>query len=59
LSGLAFCEHCGKALVGQDAKSGKFSYYICGSLTKKGAGACTTPYLNSRKFEGLVFSKIK
>ena len=28
-SGLARCGHCGKALVGQDAKSGKFSYYIC------------------------------
>ena len=36
LSGLAFCGTCGKALIGQDAKSGKFSYYICGSLTKKG-----------------------
>jgi DNA invertase Pin-like site-specific DNA recombinase len=58
LSGLAFCGHCGKALVGQDAKSGKFSYYICGSLTKKGAGACTARYLSSKKFEGLVISKI-
>ena len=59
LSGLGVCGQCGKALVGQDAKSGKFSYYICGSLTKKGAGACTTPYLNSGKFEQLVTSKIK
>jgi hypothetical protein len=59
LSGLAICGRCGKALTGQDAKSGKFSYYICGSLTKKGAGACTTPYLNSVKFEHLVTSKIK
>lgn len=59
LSGLAFCGHCGKALIGQDAKSGKYSYYICGSLTKKGAGACKAPYLNSRVFEKLVISKIK
>lgn len=59
LSGLGVCGKCGKALVGQDAKSGKFSYYVCGSLTKKGAGACTTPYLNSGKFEQLVTSKIK
>ena len=59
LSGLAVCGRCGKALVGQDAKSGKFSYYICGSLTKRGAGACSTPYLNSGKFEQLVTSKIK
>jgi predicted RNase H-like nuclease (RuvC/YqgF family) len=28
-------------------------------LTKKGAGACSTPYLNSVKFEHLVTSKIK
>ena len=26
LSGLARCGHCGKALVGQDAKSGQFTY---------------------------------
>lgn len=59
LSGLAVCGQCGKALVGQDAKSGKFSYYICGSLNKKGAGACSTPYLNSHKFEEMVISKMK
>lgn len=59
LSGLAVCGRCSKALVGQDAKSGKFSYYVCGSLNKKGAGACTTPYLNSGKFEQLVIAKIK
>ena len=59
LSGLAVCGQCGKALVGQDAKSGKFSYYVCGSLNKKGAGACSTPYLNSGKFEQLVTSKMK
>jgi site-specific DNA recombinase len=59
LSGLAVCGKCGKALIGQDAKSGKFSYYVCGSLTKRGAGSCSTPYLNSGKFEHLVTSKIK
>ena len=59
LSGLTKCGHCGKALVGQDAKSGKFSYYICGSLNKKGAGACKAKYLNAPKFEALVLEKIK
>jgi site-specific DNA recombinase len=59
LSGLVVCGQCGKALIGQDAKSGKFSYYVCGSLIKKGAGSCTTPYLNSSKFENLVVKKIK
>ncbi len=59
MSGLTWCGHCGKALIGQDAKSGKFSYYVCDSLIKKGAGACLTPYFNSVKFEHLVISKIK
>ncbi len=59
LSGIACCGSCGKALVGMDAKSGKFSYYICGTLLKKGAGSCQTRYLNSKKFEGLVIDKIK
>jgi DNA invertase Pin-like site-specific DNA recombinase len=59
LSGLARCGHCGKALVCQDAKSGQFSYYICNTLLKQGAGTCPTPYLNSRKFEKVVIDKIK
>ena len=59
LSGLARCGHCGKALVGQDAKSGQFTYYVCGTLLKKGAGSCPTRYLNSHQFEGLVVDKIK
>jgi hypothetical protein len=59
LSGIAKCGHCGKALVGQDAKSGEFSYYICGTLNKKGAGSCPTRYINSQKFEALIIGKIK
>lgn len=59
LSGLAQCGHCGKALIGMEAKSGKFSYYVCGTLNKKGAGSCDARYLNSKKLEGLVVDKIK
>ncbi len=59
LSGLARCSYCGEALIGRDAKSGKFSYYVCGTLEKRGAGSCRSRYLNSRKFEGLVIDKIK
>ncbi len=59
LSGLAHCNYCGKALIGRDAKSGKFSYYVCGTLDRRGAGACPSKYLNSRKFEGMVIDKIK
>ncbi len=59
LSGLTFCGHCGKAMTGQDAKSGKFSYYVCGSLNKKGAGSCPSHRFNSRKFEEVVTRTIK
>ena len=59
LSGIARCGHCGKALVGQDAKSGQFTYYVCGTLLKKGAGSCPTRYLNSAQFERLVIEKIR
>jgi DNA invertase Pin-like site-specific DNA recombinase len=58
-SGLAKCGYCGRALTGQDAKSGKFSYYICGSLTKKGAGSCPFKYLNASKFERAIIKEIK
>jgi len=59
LSGIARCGYCGKALVGHDAKSGQFSYYVCGTLLKKGARACQARYINSREFEGLVVNKIR
>ncbi|MFW0859874.1 MAG: zinc ribbon domain-containing protein [Dehalococcoidia bacterium] len=59
LSGLARCGYCDKALIGQEAKSGQFDYYVCGTLLKKGAGACQARYLNREKFEGLVINKIK
>ena len=59
LSGLARCGYCGKALVGQDAKGGKFKYYVCGTLLKKGSGSCQAHYINSQRFERLVIDKIK
>ncbi len=59
LSGLVKCGHCGKALVGMEAKSGQFTYYVCGTLLKKGSKACNTRYLNSQKFENRVVNIIK
>jgi DNA invertase Pin-like site-specific DNA recombinase len=59
LSGIVRCFYCGRALIGRDAKSGKFSYYVCGTLDNRGAGACPSKYLNSHKFEGMVIDKIK
>lgn len=59
LSGLARCGHCGKALIGMEAKSGEFSYYVCGTLAKKGAGSCSARYHNTKKLENLVVDKIR
>ncbi len=59
LSGLVSCKSCGRALTGQDAKSGRFSYYVCQSALKHGKGACKTPRLNARRFERLVVGKIR
>lgn len=59
LSGIVKCGYCGKALIGQEAKSGQFAYYVCGTLLKKGAGSCQAHYLNSQKFENQVVDKIK
>ena len=59
LSGIAYCGYCGKALVGKYAKNGKFAYYVCGTLDKKGSGSCPAKYLNTDKFESLVIKQIK
>ena len=59
LSGLIRCKACNRALSGQDAKSGRFSYYVCQSVMKRGRGACDAPRLNARRFEELVVGKIR
>ena len=59
LSGLVRCRTCNRALSGQDAKSGKFSYYVCQSVMKRGSGACDALRLNARRFEELVVGKIR
>ena len=43
LSGLAKCETCGKALTAAEAKSGRYTYYVCQSILKQGSGSCDTP----------------
>ena len=48
-----------RALSGQDAKSGKFSYYVCQSIMKHGKDACEPPRLNARRFEELAVGKIR
>ena len=59
LSGFVRCEVCNMALSGQDAKSGRFAYYVCQSILKRGKDACETPRLNARRFEEKVVRKIR
>ena len=59
LSGVVKCRTCGKALSGQESKSGQFAYYVCQSLMKQGSGSCDAPRLNARKFEGMIVDQIR
>ena len=59
LSGLLRCGVCGKSYSAQGAKSGQFAYYVCSSLFREGAGACTARYLNAPKVEDLVIEKVR
>ena len=58
-SGLVRCYRCKRALSGQDSKSGKFHYYVCQSLMKRGSGGGDTPRLNARRFEELIVGRIR
>ncbi len=58
LSGIVKCGNCKRAFRGQDAKSGRFSYYVCQSKMKRGKDACSAPRLNARRFEAGVLELI-
>lgn len=58
LSGIAKCGYCGKALVGVDAKHGRFSYYACGTILKQGSGSCKAKYQNRDKLETATIDEI-
>ena len=59
LSGLVKCKDCKTSLSAHEAKSGKYTYYVCQSLMKRGSGACETPRLNSKRFERLIIDQIR
>ena len=59
LSGLLRCETCSKAMTAAEAKSGKYTYYVCHSLLKRGSGTCKTPRLNAKNFEELIVKEIR
>ncbi|MXW26578.1 MAG: hypothetical protein F4Z77_09860 [Dehalococcoidia bacterium] len=55
----AMCERCGQALTAAEAKSGRYTYYVCQSLLKRGKGACDTPRLNAKRFEATIIGQIR
>ena len=59
LSGLVKCGLCKGTFSGQDAKSGKFAYYVCQSIMKRGRDACEAPRLNARRLEEMVLERIR
>jgi len=59
LSGLLRCGICGKPYRAQGAKSGRFAYYICGTLFTEGAGTCSARYLSAPKVEDFIVEKIR
>ncbi|MYC06781.1 MAG: hypothetical protein F4X57_06380 [Chloroflexi bacterium] len=59
LSGILKCETCGKAMTASEAKSGKYTYYVCQSLLKRGKAVCETPRLNARKIEKVIIDELR
>ncbi len=54
LSGLIRCGHCGLAMIGHGAKSGKVHYYGCPTKMKSGADQCPAVLLNRDAVEAAV-----
>ena len=44
-------------MTAAEAKSGKYTYYVCHSLLKRGSGPCKTPRLNAKSFEELIVTQ--
>ncbi len=42
-----------------ESQPGKFSYYVCQSLLKRGSGTCDTPRLSAKRFERLTIDQIR
>ena len=59
LSGLLRCGACGKPYLGQGAKSGQYTYYVCSTLHHEGPGTCDARYLNATRVEEFVVEKIR
>ena len=59
LSGVVRCKTCDTPLSGHFGKGGQYAYYVCRLRIRLGKGACTTPWLNARRFEQLIVDRIR
>ncbi len=59
LSGMVRCGLCGAKMVGCSAKSGRFFYYGCQSVLKRGKGVCKARLVPKAKLEGAVIRQLK
>ena len=59
LSGLVTCALCAKALTASEAKSGKYTYYVCQSILKTGSGSCETPRINAKTFGETIVRNLR
>lgn len=58
LSGLLFCENCGGQVVGRNAKSAAYHYYVCSRKIKKNASRCGMKYVEKESFETFILEQI-
>ena len=59
LSGLLYCDKCGKAMLGGAAKSGRYRYYGCYSRIRISDSACSCRPINCVNIEKAVVDKLK
>ena len=58
LSGILYCDECGARMFGRSAKSGKYHYYVCGSLDRSGGGVCEASPLPKALIERAVLQRV-
>ncbi|MBI3319701.1 MAG: recombinase family protein [Candidatus Omnitrophica bacterium] len=60
-SGLMECVLCGASFVGYAAhgSGGRYRYYVCNTIVRKGAKACTQRTLNADDVERVFLEKLK
>ena len=59
LSGIITCDACSKAMIASEAKSGRYTYYVCHSILKRGRASCNTPRLNAATVEQLIVDTLR